>query len=1433
MKSGTNVNGTWNLHVVDEALLDIGTLDCWSLSITPYVCTDGGGECPGSDLSLTMTDSPDPVLITSNLTYTMVVSNLGPATAKSVILNQSLPASVQLVSATSSQGVITQALGTITANLGSISVYGSATVSVVVTPLTNGIISSTATVGSPSADGDQSNNSATVTTRVERPSADIAVAMNASPNPALNSGSITYTVVVTNNGPFTATGVVLTNVLPASSVFVSAATTQGSFANSGNAILAVLGNISTGMTATVTFVVSPSTTGILTASAQAGQDPFITDPVVGNNRATVSTTVNPSADIAVIATANPDQVIKGSNVTYTITVTNRGPNVANSVVMSDALPSGSTFVSATTTRGTYTVQANTVQAAFGTMNPGDRGVVTVVVTAPNGNGTMVSIIDASSVQPDPNPLNNSVTLRTQVNSPFTRIVAAGATMTSESLTPRNGIIDIGETVTLQMRLQNTGNSASSALTATLLPTGGVTSPSGPQSYGSLVPGAVGSAPFTFTATGANGGTLIATLQLQTNGVNAGTVTFTFPLPQTTVFSNTNGIAIVDATASAASPAIPYPSTIQVSGITGFVSRVAVTLNKFSHTYPDDVGTLVLHPSGRSSILMSHAGGGLRASNIDLTFDRGSSVTVPDESQLTSTRYSPAAWGDTYAFPSNFALPTAPYTTNLAAFEGVDPNGSWSLFAADDSNGDSGNIAGGWSVAITTGTPVSPLADVSVNSGQINPNVATPVILGNNVTFQVVIKNNGPFDASNVQVTNVLSSGLSLVSVVPPAFASYSANGQNIYFSIPQLPFGSDVVFTVTAQAAAAGTQTDTIRLGANELDVNTANNSTIQTVNVALPSADLGLLANASANPITIGNSLIYTIAVTNRGPNVALNTTITDTLPAGFNFVGTTTSQGTAGVSGSVVTIAFGNIAPNSSVSATLTVAPTIAGLLNNTIAVVSGSTDPNTSDNSVVIASTVQQPAPSLVATGIKLISENGLQNGAVDPNETVIVAITFSNIGTAATTNPVAVMLTNGGVVPIISTQEYGSIAPGASATRTFSFLGTQPAGMTNLATVAIADGIYGFPWPTFAFVVSGNSSFTNGSGVTIPSSGPASPYPSTITITNVSGVVSKAVLRLSKVSHTFPNDINVLLVSPTGQSVVAMAHCGGAHSLSNVDITLDDAAASFLSATAQISSGTYKPSAYSPTPSFPGFSGTPGTMMSALNGSSVNGTWSLYVLDDAAGNSGSIGGWSLTFTVANTVNPAAALSLTMTGSTANLLTGDSIDYVVNIANAGPNSATNVVITDTLPDGVSLVSASIASGTTDLVGNTLSCRLPCLPSGASAAAFIRVQAVAAGSVTNIASVSGDIADLYTNDNSAMFVSSITQAANAQFTGSSVTVNGFQLVLAGQTGESYVIECSTNLTSWIPISTNTAVNGSFTFTDGAATGSSTRYYRAYRIAH
>ena len=80
------------------------------------------------------------------------------------------------------------------------------------------------------------------------------------------------------------------------------------------------------------------------------------------------------------------------------------------------------------------------------------------------------------------------------------------------------------------------------------------------------------------------------------------------------------------------------------------------------------------------------------------------------------------------------------------------------------------------------------------------------------------------------------------------------------------------------------------------------------------------------------------------------------------------------------------------------------------------------------------------------------------------------------------------------------------------------------------------------------------------ITIPTSvaGAATPYPSTIDVTGVGGTITNVTLRLNDLSHTFPDDIDMLLVGPAGQKVVIFSDAGGGNSLNNVTVTLHDAA-----------------------------------------------------------------------------------------------------------------------------------------------------------------------------------------------------------------------------------------------------------------------------------
>src|SRR5690606_5492623 len=160
----------------------------------------------------------------------------------------------------------------------------------------------------------------------------------------------------------------------------------------------------------------------------------------------------------------------------------------------------------------------------------------------------------------------------------------------------NGMIDTNETVTMTFALRVSGGTNVPALTAILLPTNGIVSPSpASQNFGALiVNGPASSRSFSFNVNPAytNGQQIRATFQLQIGGNSGGLVGVPFVLGTSTrVFSNTNVIVLNDGTS-----ATPYPSVIDVSGIGNKLTKATVTLNKVKHSGPADIDVLLTSPA---------------------------------------------------------------------------------------------------------------------------------------------------------------------------------------------------------------------------------------------------------------------------------------------------------------------------------------------------------------------------------------------------------------------------------------------------------------------------------------------------------------------------------------------------------------------------------------------------------------------------------------------------------------------------------------------------------------------------------------------------------------------------------------------------------------------------------------------------------------------
>ncbi len=159
-----------------------------------------------------------------------------------------------------------------------------------------------------------------------------------------------------------------------------------------------------------------------------------------------------------------------------------------------------------------------------------------------------------------------------------------------------------------------------------------------------------------------------------------------------------------------------------------------------------------------------------------------------------------------------------------------------------------------------------------------------------------------------------------------------------------------------------------------------------------------------------------------------------------------------------------------------------------------------------------------------------------------------------------------------------------------------------------------------------------SFSNANTITINDASAATPYPSNITVSGVSQTVARVVVRLNGLSHTFPDDLDILLAGPTGETAIVLSDVGGSGGGSGLDLILDDAGPTALPDSEPLLPGIFQPTNIDTGDTFPGPAPAPSgnTVLSVFSGLDPNGTWSLFVVDDEGFDVGEIsGGWTLQF------------------------------------------------------------------------------------------------------------------------------------------------------------------------------------------------------------
>ncbi|MBP7828771.1 MAG: lamin tail domain-containing protein [Kiritimatiellae bacterium] len=167
-------------------------------------------------------------------------------------------------------------------------------------------------------------------------------------------------------------------------------------------------------------------------------------------------------------------------------------------------------------------------------------------------------------------------------------------------------------------------------------------------------------------------------------------------------------------------------------------------------------------------------------------------------------------------------------------------------------------------------------------------------------------------------------------------------------------------------------------------------------------------------------------------------------------------------------------------------------------------------------------------------------------------------------------------------------------------------------------------------------------TNAASISIPTSGAGSPYPLTIVVSGLPDhVVTNVVVQLQGFEHSFPDDVDVMLVSPSGHNILLMSDVGGSENATSLVFTISDSAVASLPDGGVLTSGTYRPTNIGAPDAFaaPAPAPSPAASLSALAGSPARGTWSLYVTDDTGGDLGAFtNGWTLQLMTATNPLPA---------------------------------------------------------------------------------------------------------------------------------------------------------------------------------------------------
>jgi uncharacterized repeat protein (TIGR01451 family) len=935
--------------------------------------------------------------------------------------------------------------------------------------------------------------------------------------------------------------------------------------------------------------------------------------------------------------------------------------------------------------------------------------------------------------------------------------------------------------------------------------------------------------------GSTGSYSIVVSNVSALGATSGTVTMSDTLPTGLTPTSASGtgwtctLAVSctrsDALAPGASyPAITVTASVSASAPSSVTNTATVSGGGEYNTANDSASdlTYIVSASGSAdlSITTSATSGTSVYAGNNITLVHTITNGGPAVSDITFTEAVPAFSTFQYVIPPAGWTCTTPAVGATGTISCTNPsvavNTPVNITVAFNTNANTPNLTNITATAsvgaATTHDPnlanntasVTTLVNTGVNLTVTNTGTPSPVVTGGTITYTQTVVNNGPSAAPNVVFTETIpaNSTFSSMGALPAGWScstpAVGSTGTTITCNVSSMAPGNTAIFTVVLNATGAGGTVVTDIASAmptpSSLETSPQDNSATSTISIgAANQVDLGVTIANPANPIVASTNIAYTYTVTNYGPATVTNATLT--VPTPTNTTKVSLTGPTGWTCATTCTLTTGTLAEDATATFILTVtvgAVNPGTTITDTATIATTQNDTNSANNTATVTNTVGATA------------NLGITNTSTPPAVQVSNNITYTQQLTNSGPNAITANTANGVIytvtIQIPTGTNYRSITVPNNWTCTPPAVGTVgpttfPCTLNNGSSLAANASV------TFSPVLRVNAGVADGTiineTVSVASCGTAAclettPGNNSATATNT--VVAANTEADLAVTNT-PSVTTIAAGEPITYTQVLTNN--GPHSAAApvtftevipTNTTFQSVTISGITTnwTCPAPSGTPLTLTCTKTSTLASLASTTFTVVVQVNAGTAAGT---IITDAASATSAtadptSINNTNITATTTVAGTGSADVSVNMTGTPSSVSQGDTLTYTLTVNNGGPNTATNVTLTDPLPSGVTYASVSTTAGTCSQTGGTVTCLLGTMSNGGFATVTLLAAAGAPNTVTNTASVTADQNDPNTSNNSSSVTTAIASPTKVTLRWFKAGYSGSDVVLQWRTG-------------------------------------------------